>query len=659
MRISRKLHPRYVCRGTTTVLAVIAATILVSGLLTFSLRVGISSTDAQSDTQLRQDVRYREEAFLSALLHIVPNRAMLAMKAGSSGDADAMSWEGIFADALEISDSRAAVDSEFLDTLGVEGISAQLQGRTLFEIGSPGFEGGPVIPGNTLSMGLLANLGLGDALPPPLEVPTDLLSADVSMPLLSERKVYSPLYKWGLSADPSLYPSMNLIRYPNLRFSYIPPGAPVVAKRNWWVFSTRSRVDPLGDTMREKYYLLSIYELPSQIPISSTGVLTLGRHEDGSFWNESSIALEGSIHGAGVKNMGRVSTSTGTITARNSLFLGAQTIVAGSSLSDGFDDLGAREAREALSADDYYGASLSGNGGGEAVFVNINPGADFLYSQADGDRSSRVSPTGWEQYSRGANRCAITIRITKIDTASQLPVEVEFEYLTTSGGSNRVVLERGRNWPTGPGDEEVPDVPVDTETLDNLRSALVILPENLEGYLESLPDAAPLSENHSILVEYSSSVEGFREPTIPSETDQMVVAIRRCEDLTAFDKGFALVAPFRVYFLESFNQVPAEAPAGSGIEPASSYFPPTAVFSPEKRFGGKLNSPTPVHLDGRISVMSADAGKEVSPLSLKGADDEEVGSDIVTANLRSAMSPASIAPIHELHWLVTVEEIEW
>jgi hypothetical protein len=57
--------------------------------------------------------------------------------------------------------------------------------------------------------------------------------------------------------------------------------------------------------------------------------------------------------------------------------------------------------------------------------------------------------------------------------------------------------------------------------------------------------------------------------------------------------------------------------------------------------------------------MSTDVGQEVSPLSLKGADDEEIGSDIITANLKSAMSPASIAPIHELNWLVTIEEIEW
>jgi hypothetical protein len=657
MKISRKLRHRYLSRGTTTVLAVIAATILISGLLTFSLRVGINSIDAQSDAQMRQDVRYREEAFLSALLHIVPNRAILAMKAGSS--VDAMSWEVIFADALEISDSRAVVDSEFLDTLGVEGISAQLQGENIFEIGTPGLEGGPVIPGNSSSMGLLASLGLGDSLPPPLEVPSDLLSADISIPLLSKRKVYSPLYESGLYADPALYPSMNLIRYPNLRFGYSPPGSLVVAKRNWWVFSTRSRVDPVGDTMREKYYLLSIYELPSQIPISSTGVLTLGRHEDGSFWDESSISLDGSIYGAGVKNMGRISTSGGSITARNSLFLGAQTMVAGSSLSDGFDDLGAREARDALSTDDFYGASLSGNGGGEAVFLNINPGTNFLYSLPDEDSSLRASPTGWEEYSRGANRCAITIRVTKIDAESQIPIEVELDYLTTSGGSNRVVLERGTNWPTGSGVEGEPNVPVDTEILDNLRSTLVVLPENLEDYLGSLPDAAPLSENHSILVEYSSSMEGFNEPTIPSEADQMAVAIRRCEDLTSFDKGFALVTPFPVYFLENFNQVPAETPAGSGIDPASPYFPPTAVFSPEKRFGGQLNSPTPVHLDGRVSVMTTDVGQEVSPLSLKGADDEEIGSDIITANLKSAVSPASIAPIHELNWLVTVEEIEW
>ena len=98
-------------RGASNVLLVLGISTFLLAILAGSFLAGIRASGQQSRSQLRQDLNYRQEAFLAALIHLVPNRAMKAMQQGSSLTAEDCGWEGIFEEALELSDSRQILDA--------------------------------------------------------------------------------------------------------------------------------------------------------------------------------------------------------------------------------------------------------------------------------------------------------------------------------------------------------------------------------------------------------------------------------------------------------------------------------------------------------------------------------------------------------------------
>lgn len=644
-------------RGASTVLMVVGVAAFLLALLGGSFLVSLRSTTTQSVAQLRQDYTHREDAFLAALIHLIPNRAMVAMQEGSgSSSASSCTWASIFEDAIELSDSREVLGAGMIASLGLTGTSANPASSGFndhFSVASPVGEG-LILPGNLANLSLITSTGLSEKLPATLNLPSELVATDATIPLISPDKAYHPLDEKGLSLSSSVHSRYNLLTYPQIRFGYGIPGSLFVAKRNWWLFTVRTRITPGRDEVLERNYVLSIYEIPSQIPLAASGMLHLGRHADGTNW--SGIHVEGPVYGGDIEAIGPFSAASGSLAARRSISLGAPTSVGGLILSEGFDDLGIREARERQTQGDFYAASTSGSEKARSLFVDVMTGTDFLYRSPTGDPGNRSSPVGWDDYARGANQAAMIARVTAVAPSSQLPASIEFSYLDRDGQRRTHLLERGENWnPPPPGEE--PLTPFELEILENGRHALVVQPELFPSFLPTLANAAGVEVNHSLLVEVDATSPGVIVPTIPSQSDQFAVALRRCADFSAFAKGFALVTPTRVYLLESFNQVPTAAPAGSGLPEGEPFFPPVAIFSPEKRFGHQLNVPTPVHLSGRINTMSESPDSNRSPLDFKGADDDEIGADITSAELVSATSPAAIPPIHFLHWLVMIEEI--
>lgn len=643
-------------RGASTVLMVVGTSAFLLALLGGSFLVSLRSASTQSMAQLRQDYTQREDAFLAALIHLIPNRAMGAMRQGSGSSSETYTWASIFEDAIELSNSREVLDAEMTASLGLVGISANTASSGFndnFSVGAPAGDG-LVLPGNLANLNLISSTGLSEKLPASLNLPSALVAADASIPLISPEKTYHPLDEKGLSLSASLHSRYNLLTYPQIRFGYCAPGSLFVAKRNWWVFTLRTRINPGRDEVLERNFVLSIYEIPSQIPLAASGRLHLGRHADGTNW--SSINVEGPVYGADLEAIGPFSAASGSLAARRSISLAAPTSVGGESLFEGFDDLGIREARERQTQVDFYAASTSGSEKARSLFVDVMAGTDFLYRSESTDPANRVSPVGWDDYARGANQAAMIARIKAVAPSSQLPTAVEFSYLDNTGLRRTHLLARGENW-NPPLAGEDPSIPFETEILENGRHALVVLPELFPSFLLTLTDAASVDVNHSLLIEHDATSPEVITPTIPSQPDQLAVALRQCADFTDFTQGFAIVTPARVYLLESFNQVPTAVPAGSGLPEGESFFPPVAIFSPEKRFGEQLNVPTPVHLSGRINAMSESTDSNRSPLDFKGADDDDIGADITSAELFSAASPAAIPPIHFLHWLVMIEEV--
>ena len=647
---------KYSQRGASTILMVVGVSAFLLALAGGSFLVSLRSTATQSQAQLRQDYTHREDAFLAALIHLIPNRAMGAMRDGSGLAPDTFTWTSIFDDAIELSNSRQVLEAEMVASLGLTGISGNTASGDFndnFSVGAPDGENS-ILPGNLANMNLVGVTGLAEKLPATLNLPSSLIAIDASIPLIAPQKEYHALDEKGLSLSASLHSRYNLLTYPQIRFGYCAPGSLFVAKRNWWLFTVRTRINPDREEVLERNYVLSIYEIPSQIPLSASGRIHLGRHADGTNW--SGINVEGPVYGSDLETLGPFSATSGSLAARRSISLAAPTSVGGELLSEGFDDLGTREARARLSQGDFYAASTSGSEKARSLFVDVMAGTDFLYRSDTADPANRASPVGWDDYARGANQAAMIARVVAVSPSSQVPTAIEFSYLDSGGERRSHLLERGENWsPPLPGED--PLIPFETEILENGRDALLVQPELFPSFLATLPDAATVAVNHSLLIEHDTATPGVILPTIPSQSDQLVVGLRRSADFSAFTKGFALVTPTRVYLLESFNQVPTVPPAGSGLPDGESFFPPVAIFSPEKRFGDRLNVPTPVHLSGRINTMSESPDSNRSPLDLKGANDDDIGADITSAELFSAASPAAIPPIHFLHWLVMIEEV--
>src|SRR6266436_9671112 len=93
------------------------------------------------------------------------------------------------------------------------------------------------------------------------------------------------------------------LTYPNIRFGYKQPGNLFVARRVWWripvVYQTgQQTVEHQAGVNRyppaPANYVLSVYEIPSQLPISGNANLQIGQNADATAWGNN-ISVTGSI----------------------------------------------------------------------------------------------------------------------------------------------------------------------------------------------------------------------------------------------------------------------------------------------------------------------------------------------------------------------------
>jgi hypothetical protein len=146
-----------------------------------------------------------------------------------------------------------------------------------------------------------------------------------------------------------------------------------------------------------------------------------------------------------------------------------------------------------------------------------------------------------------------------------------------------------------------------------------------------------------------------KAPNDPPNPEDMSIIIRKGKDLTSFTKGLSIVAPLRVYVGDDFNVVPANRPAGCGLPSTVEYYPPMSIASAELRIGTtSFNRPFEHH--GQVFTLKPD-GSKWSPLDVKSGSDDAVHTDSITADLKPLPSPADLPPVHQMNWLVVIEEI--
>jgi hypothetical protein len=496
-----------------------------------------------------------------------------------------------------------------------------------------------------------ATLSSATALTTPQEFFLGSLYTSTSTPVTTD--TYSK--RWGA------------ITYPNIRYGYKQPGNLFIARRVWWriplVYQTTQQTleDQVGVNRYPSApanYVLSVYEIPSQLPISGNANLQIGLNADGTAWG-SGIQVTGSIYG------GQIQLSPGTyngVSSRQQVNIISGATVGGtpfpSSTNSAFDQPGTRETM-ALTQPPGAGApvSVAGNDG-KVLMVPVMPGNQFYMSAA--------TPTHWDLYARPYYRCRIRILISgtnptiiysptqtpQINTAAgAITVNVNF-WQDTSTQPDQILgfldtaanpatnspysqtsyadgLANGRlpaylNYTsTGAGDRNVlvVDVPTMVATLGTGNAAQLY-----SIYIGSNPTTEPAAA-------YTSSDPG--------------VGIANTNDLSAFTSGLSIVSNQTLYLIGSFNQVNLVG----GTLP-----PPTSIYAPQVRYGmsGVIAH---VSLTGQISMdPTSSATPPVNPFSLVTGSNTSIPASSISTNLTEITNPNLVPPIPRMSLMFTVEK---
>lgn len=700
-------------RGYVSLLAVVSMSSVLLIMMVFAYKRAVAVHSVQASVQLQVDYAEKEDAILRAIVAITPNRAIRAMQHQSNANttnSNPLLWQTIFTDALVLANARQSISTQMRTTLGNSnaiggnvGDSGLANVNTVFK--AVGTDTGYV------SSGLNRSLGAG--YPVPLSDSDSTESTrDKSWPIISTKKIYGTLAQAGVALPVGTYPNVNVINYPNINFGYARPGQPFVAKRNWWAFTLDLAEHDATNTFAVRSardFVLSIYEIPSQLAISASSFMALGQHESGEEWQHASI--EGGVFVGKARVEG--DTALPALATRRGADLSSGTTVGGLGFTGDPMAPGLREQYQLAQSDYFFPVSMPSESG-RAAFVAINRGADFLDRFSHSTETSVLSSTTWNNYSVGALQGAMRLDVTDVVSSSnKTPTEFRFSYLkagvrkdldislttgagtglpagyllacaenqTYNFGTTLVDVAYGKNgtyaYQTGVsgsvtfnnsrfGDPLVgvvksgyfrPAFPFEMKQLASGKLCVAVYPQRMPAFLTALGADGPAVNNSLVVnVDYTAATGSINltKPSIPCTDLDYGLILLECANLTAFTKGFSLVTNLRLYYGDDFNTSAATPP--SGFTPSGTYYPPCSVFAPEKRFGADID-PLAVDVSGQIgSLASEDAGSPTRPLDIKKGSGFEVDKNRIEVNLRPITHPAELPPITMMNWLVVIEE---
>jgi hypothetical protein len=706
MRISAQKKRK---SGYISFLLVLSTGAIMLTMMAFAYRRSLTGNQIQTRVQLRLDYQEKEESVLRSIVAITPNRAILAMQKDSDSlsKKNPLRWQNIFSEALTLANAGTSVPSNLAGSLSISNLVSGNSGDSSLSNTSKIFA---AIPPETGYISAGINRSLGTGYPPALTA-SDFTTAsrDMLYPIISSNKVYGTLAQSGVGLPVATYPNFNLLTYPQINFGYAKPGDPLVAKRNWWAFSVDIADhddDKTKVVLSKRNYVLSLYEIPSQLAISASSFMSLGKFESGESWQN--VTISGGVFAGKAQVEGDIALSA--LASRRSMTFDSGTSIGGQSFQASPFTPGVRESYQ-LTQGDFFPVSLASESG-RAAFIPINRGADYFDRFSHTTETDVLSTTTWNNYSVGALQCAMQLDITKRASATDsTPTEFKFRYkkagvltpmtvsLTTGAeaglpagyiycaaengthdfGTNVVDVAYGKgstfafqSGVTGSitfdnarfGDPLVgtvkagyyrPSYPFEVKNLDNGKKCVAVYPERFKSFLSVL-GADSLSVNHSLVVnvDYITLGTYLTKPSIPCTELDYGVILEECDDLTSFPKGFSLVTNLRLYIGDDFNSVAATPP--SGYTPTATYYPPCSLFAPEKRYGVETD-PFAVTLKGQIGSLASETNSTPSrPLDSKVKSGATLGSNRITANLNSITHPADLPPITMMNWLLVLEE---
>jgi hypothetical protein len=699
-------------RGFVSYVVVLTTGLMLTLMAAYAYRRAITGQTVQNKVQLRSDYAEKEDAILRAVVAITPNRAIRAMQGGSNSSttvSDPLRWQNIFTEALDLANARTSIDNNLKTQLGITNHKTGNTGDSALGTPSSIFK---ALNGETGYVSAGINRSLGTGFPPPLSTANSTTtSRDPVYPIISGDKIYNSLAQSGVGLNVSTYSKLNLLTYPNINFGYAKPGDPIVAKRNWWAFSLDVAGNDAATTKLARPardYVLSIYEIPSQLAISASSFMSLGQYSSGEFWQNVSIA--GGVFAG--KAQVESNTALNSLASRRGMTMSGTSTVGGQSFANNPFTPGVRENYQ-VTTGEFFPVSLASESG-RVAFIPINRGAEFFDRLATATESSTVSPTTWNNYSVGASQCAMRLDITQcVSATDKTPTALRFSYLK-SGARQNLTIPLGTSPYTGLppgylfacnenqtynfgtaivdvaygksgsyayqsavtgsvtfnnarfGDPLVgtvkagyykPSYPFEIKNLSSGRVCVAVYPQRFAKFLAAL-NADDTSVNNSIAinVDYTTATGSIflSKPSIPCTDLDYGVILQECADLSSFTKGFSIVTNLRTYIGDDFNTVPGTPP--SGYTPTSTYYPPCSLFAPEKRYGVD-SDPFAVSLAGQIGSLASDTvANPIRPLDSKTVGGTTMTAEKIKVNLRPITHPADLPPVTMMNWLVMIEE---
>ncbi|BDS08512.1 hypothetical protein NT6N_35520 [Oceaniferula spumae] len=654
-------------KGFASILTVVTVSVGLLLILITMYNDTVESQGTQKDHMLRADYQQREEAFLRALTNIVPNKAMICMQDNSYNwsTRQTMTWDTIFSEALTLSNTNAPLDTTKIADLNIPTARNGNTANTTFSVndvisnlsGNRGFFYSQVTAGT--------NYTATTDYPPPLECSFWHHSMNGRYPIVSYEKKYGSSADGWVGADYSQYPQYNIVDAPSMHFNY-QNSASMIAKHNWWGF-TVSFADQ-SDTVtkiatREKKYMISLYEIPSQLPINGATYTAMGAHTDGTEW--ANFHISGGIFAQRVKTEG--SFSTEAISSRKGVELSGNTTVNGSTTgtSAGSDPF-ASNARELSETKGETFPISSASNGGRVSFVPINRGLEF-YDRFHGNgststSSNAISPTSWDYYSIGAKQCRMRLDIIGVTSATdQTPTSIRFSYwadVPNDGYGGYMVTEtftKGSNWPDV-GSDEGQTFPFHVQNSATGYPCVAIYLERLAAYLATKnADHFDINNSLSVNPDYVNNLN-ISQPSFPTSAGDLGLMLLDSKDLTAYTSGFSMVTNMRLIIADDVNVTATTAPADMTMASGELFYPPLSLFAPEKRYGDSA-TPMKIEVDGQLGSLAKGNTDAVHIGDFKSGMSDQVVPTNISADLKAISHPAALPPINIMNWMVVVREI--
>jgi len=621
-------------KGFASVLLVVSSGLALMLMLLFMYEDTANSQDAQKMNMLSGDYQQREDAFLRALVNIVPNHAMRTMRDDSLNTPDETKWSTALSLALSRANAEQAIPTNIATSLSVDTMRVANTANTstnsidksqiIFPISDTHItkEGSDTF----VSCGIKKyNKNLSKHYPPRLRENADksYKIRSTYYPLISNSRIYdnkATAWTGGRTTDKRF----ALLPLPKNHFRY-KGGDTFIARHNWWTFEVNfaeQEKDATKLNTRKKQYLFSIYEVPAQLAINAGSHVILGKHEGAGSWN-SNLEVEGGVFASRVKTENTFTSPS--IASRKQIELSSSTVIGssftGSDLAGNAPENYETKAKDLLitSAGDSGRIAFIPINGGEfitekgaytdldeakdATFYN-NPDLTTATPDPDSNEPGKnsISPTSWKYYSRGACQCKMRL----VFNDAKLKFSFEDDSITDADFTDHA------------------DYP---KIITRISDGISINVKALLDLLEKSPTITP---------DISNSLY------IKGPTGSKVI-LEHAEDLTLATAGFSIVCNSTLVIASDLNIKP--------ITPNK--YPPLSVFAPRIQYG-KQDFSYDINVTGSLTSTAKTGVSHIADLE---SGDGNVTGNKISGTLQSITNPEKLPPINMMNWMIIVREI--